>query len=266
LNLPMADGFEHRVEPAPQLFGIGTPRSDLERGNTPPQPSLVVMEVDGEGNIPETTTYHANTRLLDGRPALLIDPGSVGNLCGDAWAKSVASAAVRHGHEPSYQKRPRPLNVKGVGNGSQQCSYDCTLPIAMRNLNGEAVTGGTLITPSISGSDVPGLLGLTSLRKNRAILDCNTMQLHFCGPGDYDLPSTLPPGTDSFQLELAPSGHLVLPCCEYGSSSQASDSSLTLVTGSPARRRCPPPAPQQPPPLVPAATADVPPPPGFSSL
>ena len=34
-----------------------------------------------------------------------------------------------------------------------------------------------------------------------------------CGPGDPKI--ELPPGTDSFQMELTPSGHLGLPCGDY---------------------------------------------------
>ena len=33
---------------------------------------------------------HFQTRLADGRQALIVDAGSVGNLCGDAWAREVA--------------------------------------------------------------------------------------------------------------------------------------------------------------------------------
>ena len=58
--------------------------------------------------------YHIRTQLPDGRPSLIIDPGSVGNLCGDRWAKTVAQAAARNGKSPSYEKRSRPLNVSGV--------------------------------------------------------------------------------------------------------------------------------------------------------
>ena len=87
-----------------------------------------------------------------------------------------------------------------------------------------------LTIPSIANSDLPGLLGLQSLRKNRAVLDFTTLRLHFCGPGDNEMEKSLPPGTDSFQLELAPSGHLVLPCCEYGDVQKTdTDYSLTLV-------------------------------------
>ena len=64
---------------------------------------------------------HAQTRLADGRHSVIVDPGSVGNLCGDKWAKDIATAAVRAGEKPEHKKRARPLDVSGVGNGSQAC-------------------------------------------------------------------------------------------------------------------------------------------------
>ena len=86
-----------------------------------------------EGSPVETSrTYHIQTRLSDGWPALMVDPGSVGNLCGDAWARGVAAVAHHNGHQPKYTKPSRPLRVQGVGNGAQVCAYDCTLPIALR--------------------------------------------------------------------------------------------------------------------------------------
>ena len=57
------------------------------------------------------------------------------------------------------------------------------------------------------------------------------MKMYFAGPGDYDLEKALPPGTDCFQCELAPSGHMVFPCCEYSNKSTSKDEGeLTLVT------------------------------------
>ena len=57
------------------------------------------------------------------------------------------------------------------------------------------------------------------------------MKMYFAGPGDYDLNRGLPPGTDCFQCELAPSGHMVIPCCEYGNETgQHGSGELTLVT------------------------------------
>ena len=194
-----------------------------------------------------TSLFHVQTRLADGRPSLLIDPGSVGNLSGDAWAKGVAQAAARNGHTPSYEKRPRPLRVSGVGQGTQACNYDCKLPVAFKQLDGRTVSMGFITTPTVQSSELPGLLGLTALRKNRAVLDFQKMELYFAGPDDHDLRSSLPPGSDGFELEIAPSGHLVLPCCEYASGTVSQDHSLTLVTHENRQPRGIPPPPRGPP-------------------
>ena len=228
----------------------------------------------------ENSSYHVQTRLADGRPSLVVDPGSVGNLSGDSWAREVAKAAARHGKKPEYHKRPRPLRVSGVGQGAQTCVYDCKLPVALKHINGKTVSMGCITTPTVTDSELPGLLGLTALRKNRAILDFQKMELHFCGPGDYKLDGTLPPGTDSFALEVAPSGHLVLPCCEYESGSTSEEHTLTLMskprdehTGSRAAdgalgrsRSRPPPPPKEPPQLLHLQPPIVPAPPGLGQL
>ena len=80
--------------------------------------------------------------------------------------------------------------------------------------------------------DLPGLLGKQALKTNRAVWDFVTDTLYFMGPGDYELDRAMPPGTDKFQLETAPSGHSVLPCCEYTPTANNSESTLTLVTSS----------------------------------
>ena len=221
-------------------YEIDTPRENAPVNNhtvhapPPPQPARATQGAEPPIEMPNL--YHIQTRLADGRPALIIDPGSVGNLCGDKWARELATAAARNGHHPSYEKRGRPLRVSGVGSGSQMCEFDCKLPVALRTLNGNATSIGLLTTPTVLGSDLPGLLGLNALRKNRAVLDFQTLTLHFCGPGDHDLGRGLPPGTDSFQLEIAPSGHLVLPCCEYVNGTTTNDHTLTLVSQEAANR------------------------------
>jgi len=175
--------------------------------------------------------YHIRTQLPDGRPSLIIDPGSVGNLCGDRWAKTVAQAAARNGKSPSYERRSKPLNVSGVGHGSQSAPFDCKLPISLKHEDSRSVSSGTVTAPAVANSDLPGLLGLTALRKNKAIIDFSTMKMYFTGPGDYDLNKSLPPGTDCFQCELAPSGHMVIPCCEFDAKATSSnEGELTLVT------------------------------------
>ena len=177
------------------------------------------------------TIYHSETRLLDGRPAVLIDPGSVGNLCGDDWASMVAKIAHSHGYNADYKKRDRPLNVRGVGNGSQRCTNDCFLPMAFRTKDGKKRVLGNFTTPCVQQSQLPGLMGLEALRKNKAVIDFGKMEMHFLGPADYELGHSMPPGTDTFELELAPSGHIVLPCGEFQTTSdmKRADYSLTLI-------------------------------------
>ena len=203
----------------------------------PPFPPHFPVFDDSKG---QKSCFHIQTQLPDGRPSLLIDPGSVGNLCGDKWAKEVAKQAAWNQRSPQYTQRPKPLKVSGVGNGAQACHFDCQLPIAFKqgsedsNENQQSIREGNINIPTVANSELPGLLGLTALRKNRAILDLNTLKVYFCGPGDYDLLKELPPGTDSFQAELAPSGHMVLPCCEFrGSKPNENEYTLTMVTQPP---------------------------------
>ena len=90
--------------------------------------------------------------------------------------------------------------------------------------------GSVYRAPAVQNSDLPGLLGLASLRDLRVILDLNKLTLHFCGPGDYDLEKSLPPGTDSYPLELAPSGHLLLPCSNFEQLPPLSAPIMTLLS------------------------------------
>ena len=58
-------------------------------------------------------------------------------------------------------------------------------------------------------------MGLRSLQNVRALIDFQTLRMYPLGPGDHDLAAAMPPGTDVIQLELGPSGHLCMHCCEY---------------------------------------------------
>ena len=80
--------------------------------------------------------FNVETQLQDGRPSLLIDPGSVGNLNGSVWVNSTARAALPHGYQTILNKRSNPLAVRGVGHGSQSCNFDGTSPLAMKRLDG----------------------------------------------------------------------------------------------------------------------------------
>ena len=77
-----------------------------------------------ESASPNPTIYHVETRLPNGKPALLLDIGSVGNLAGDEWVRQQAAMAIRAGLRPEQRKRERPLTVRGVGQGGEKC---CTI-------------------------------------------------------------------------------------------------------------------------------------------
>ena len=179
-----------------------------------------------------STAYLNTPALPDGSQALLVDPGSYGNIAGGNWVKRTATLAIQGGAsaKPVQTKRKTPLNVSGVGTGSQVCNYDVTLPIALRNDRGETLSA-TFSSATLDDGDLPALLGLKTLVEQRALLDLSTMKLHFCGPGDATI--NLPPGSQSFQLSQSTSGHLMLPCCNFEGGRQlhdASSSSLALAT------------------------------------
>ena len=160
-----------------------------------------------------TRSYLATTELPDGRPALLLDLGSVGNLASTAWVQRVAIEALKHGHQPQEHMRDKPLLVGGVGKGTQRCTHDCTLPIALQSTNGTALLG-TYTTPTINGqSNVTGILGLLAIRGRQGIIDTGNNKLHFPGPGGAQI--QLSPGSETYDLLDAPSGHLLIPCCHY---------------------------------------------------
>ena len=121
-------------------------------------------------------------------------------------------------------RRESPLKVSGVGKEAQVCTHDCELPIALRTKDGRTVTG-KYTAPTINDHALPALLGLKTLVERRAIMDFTTMQLTFTGPGESRIDFS--PGSDTFQMHQAPSGHLMLPCCEYGRASQALQASGT---------------------------------------
>ena len=157
--------------------------------------------------------FHTETRLQSGH-GLIVDIGSIGNLGGDEFARDVAACAMENGRRPSQTKRGRPLRVSGVGHGSDVATHNVSLPIAVKSVTGDC-SAGTFDMPTVKNSKLPGLLGLNSLTSRRAVIDCATRKMYFLGPGDYDLAAGMPTGTQVFQLETAPSGHLVLPITHF---------------------------------------------------
>ena len=103
------------------------------------------------------TIYHVETRLPNGKPALLLDIASLGNLAGDEWVRQQAAMAIRAGLRPEQRRRERPLTVRGVGQGGGKCLKICILPVSLMNAAGQRVTG-TFDTPTWPHSQFPALL------------------------------------------------------------------------------------------------------------
>ena len=140
-------------------------------------------------------SYLVKTRMKnkDGE-ALLVDPGSLGNLTGDEWSKRMAASAQRHGRAgPREIPLDNVLEVGGVGNGSQQAKVAHRHELMM-----EGGRPATYEAPVLPNSSVPALLGRSTLKAQRCLLDCYNNQLYRIGPGGYTLQlsgiSALPPG------------------------------------------------------------------------
>ena len=69
-----------------------TPRSDTPFSIV--QPPLFQGE-PGSSTMYSHDHFHIHTQLPDGRQSILIDPGPVGNMCGDKWARNVARMTHR---------------------------------------------------------------------------------------------------------------------------------------------------------------------------
>jgi hypothetical protein len=161
--------------------------------------------------------WHARTRLPGDRNGLLVDVGAFGNLSGNSWVRRQALAAAQAGYPSTQTPMEKPLVVQGIGGDAPACRYQCQLPIALTDTEGHT-TVDTFETPVLEGpggsdNEVAGLLGLQSLRAQRGIIDTWNRLLHFPGPGGVQI--TLPPGSRSFQLEDAPSGHMMLPTSDW---------------------------------------------------
>ena len=157
----------------------------------------------------DVQTYHSRTRLktsqLGATDGLLVDCGALGNLSGDAQIYRIAQRAMdMAGLETKYAPMPNALTVEGVGQGSQTCVQMACVPIA--HSTGEQ---GTYQAPIIPNSNVPSLLGLATMEKQKVILDLHGMKYIIPGKGKTII--TLPPGSNVLPMEKAESGHLLLP-------------------------------------------------------
>jgi len=141
--------------------------------------------------------------------ALLVDPVSPENLCGYQWSKEMQEAALAANRPPiKYQDLPQPLEVDGIGTGTQSAYQTGLHHIGL----GDG-TDAIYESPVLPNSGTPALLGQKSLKKMRAVLDCSNNKLYRIGPGGYRM--QLSPGSVTYGLEESHAGHLMLPCSRF---------------------------------------------------
>jgi hypothetical protein len=151
--------------------------------------------------------FHAMVRLTGTREGLLVDCGAVGNLVGDRWVARSAALAQSAGRGTVIKGRPA-QQVEGVGQGATVINQCATVPICLSN-----GIQGVYEASMVQDSDLPALLGLTTLESNMALIDCGNQRLIYPGKGGYEI--KLSPGSVTMRLEKVASGHLLLPSAEW---------------------------------------------------
>ena len=111
-----------------------------------------------------------HVKLANGKLGIVVDPGSVQNLTGDAWLREVALQFKQNEGQPvSQTKRQSPMHVGGVGNGTQVCQWNCTVPSSIRQQDGTYMQS-VYSSPVIENSGCPAPWGSRSLEENGAII------------------------------------------------------------------------------------------------
>jgi hypothetical protein len=152
----------------------------------------------------DTPVYHSKVRIK-GMEALVLDIGAFHNLSGSEWmARQAAEARAAGAGSLVKTALQNAIEVEGVGNGSQSVTHSESVPICL-----EDGSTGDYEAATLPNSQVPGLLGLNSLRRKRGLIDTFNNKLYTIGPGGYTL--KVSPGSKVHELHDAPSGHLLLP-------------------------------------------------------
>ena len=179
--------------------------------------------------------FHSRPELPAGKTSLLPDTGAHSSLTGDRFAHAQAALAQEHGHASSQNRLPEIRRVRGVGSGSKECEYSCTVPVGLVTTDGEHFVD-SFTAPTVNDSEIPGLLGIDALKRMDALIRCKTGDMLFLGKGGVKL--EVSPGTKHFQMVEAMSGHWLLPVHNFDKKAVKTDMCLqTEATGDEKRVR-----------------------------
>ena len=207
-----AVGAVNRPPRFPPPNGRAPNEDQLDRQRSVLELSSLLQHAWWEGDVDDYNSsqevaglYHQRTRLEGNRVGLLVDPGAHDNLVGGLTAERMAEQV---GTPNRRLRMSKSLQVEGVGQNSQSAEYASRVTLRLRDVDGCDVSG-SFTAPVIHGSELPPLLGLRSLRRVSAVLDTKGQKLYLPGAGGLKIECS--PGTRVFDLELSPSGHLILP-------------------------------------------------------
>jgi hypothetical protein len=153
-------------------------------------------------------SYHTAVQLPGLHEGLMVDTGAIDNLTGDGIVGRLTKLLKTINRTVIMKPLAKILGVSGVGQNSSECSMSATV-------YGVLADGSqmTFTAPVISNSEVPALLGLQSLQRQRAVVDTTNRKLYLMGPGGYTI--NISPGSTCYDLREAPTGHLLLPITNY---------------------------------------------------
>ena len=156
------------------------------------------------------TTTH---QLPNGELSILVDVGAWTNLQGKTLARAFVEKAATAGYTSTQTRMPSPLTIMGVGDGTQTCTWQSSIPVPIESDDGDSAEVVIFESPTVegTGSDLPTIIGLKSMKNKKGVLELEDghERLSFPGPGGYTM--NWSPGTKHFKLRRAPSGHLVIP-------------------------------------------------------
>ena len=149
------------------------------------------------GNHTQGVHFGTSDKLKKGE-AMLVDTGAFNNLVGSQWVDRMDRLNQKCGLPSSTRALlGRTVTLGGVGQNIQESSHSVRVPTSV---NGDK---STFTATVVDGSYLPALLGMKTLRDNRAILDLENDRLIMPQPGQT-VKIVYPPGTKVLQLERAP--------------------------------------------------------------
>ena len=126
---------------------------------------------------PTESVLHARTQLTDGI-GIIVDIGAVGNLAGSTWMSRLVERSTKAGFKTKQESMKRKLDIQGVGHGTQTCEQVHRVPIAVTSQTAGVTGLAEFQAPVIPNSEVPGLLGLESLKKQEGRGRCRQETAH----------------------------------------------------------------------------------------